>query len=86
MTTRKTPSGDTLGIDQKISVHEAFNIYTRYAAYASFEEKIKGSLTPGRLADMVVLSEDPWRIPPEEIAKISVVMTILGGRVVHRET
>jgi predicted amidohydrolase YtcJ len=60
-------------------------MYTRYAAYASFEEKVKGSLTPGRLADMVVLSEDPWRIPPEEIGTISVVMTILGGRVVHRE-
>ena len=74
-----------MGADEKISVEEAFKMYTNYAAYASFEERIKGSLTPGRLADMIVLSEDPWKIPPEEIGQISVVMTVLGGRVVYSE-
>jgi hypothetical protein len=83
MTTRKTPSGHTLGINQKISIEEAFKMYTVYAAYASFEEKIKGSLTPGRLADMVVLDKDPWKVKPEEIGQISVDMTILGGRIVY---
>ena len=85
MVTRKTPSGDILGIDQRISLEEAFKMYTIYAAYASFEEKIKGSLTVGRLADMVVLAEDPWRVNPENIGRIPVVMTLLAGRVVFSQ-
>ena len=60
-------------------------MYTIYAAYASFEEKIKGSLTVGRLADMVVLAEDPWRVNPENIGRIPVVMTLLAGRVVFSQ-
>jgi len=83
MVTRKIPSGVVVGAEQKISVEEAFKMYTRYAAYASFEEKIKGSLSPGHLADMVVLDRDPWKTKPEEIGEISVEMTILGGRIVY---
>jgi predicted amidohydrolase YtcJ len=85
MVTRKTASGRVIGPGQKISIEEAFKMYTAYAAYASFEENIKGSLTVGRLADIVVLDRDPWTITPGDIGQIGVDMTILGGNVVYRE-
>ena len=81
MFTRKTSSGQVIGSKQKISLEEAFKMYTTYAAYASLEENTKGSLTPGRLADMVVLAEDPWKVDPDEISKIRVDMTVMGGRI-----
>jgi len=83
MVTRKTPSGEVIGAGQRISVEEAFKMYTAYAAYASFEEDIKGSLTVGRLADLVVLNQDPWKMNPEDIGQIGVEMTIVGGTVVY---
>jgi predicted amidohydrolase YtcJ len=57
-------------------------MYTINGAYASFEEDIKGSITRGKLADMVLLSDDPTQTPPEEIKNIKVEMTIIGGEVV----
>jgi hypothetical protein len=84
MTTRKTASGEVIGANQRISIEEAFKMYTVYAAYASFEENIKGSLTVGRLADMVVLAQDPWDVDPGEIAQIGIDVTILGGQVVYK--
>ena len=54
------------------------------SAYASFEENIKGSITPGKLADLVVLGEDPRKADPEEIKDIPVEMTIVGGKIEHR--
>ena len=57
-------------------------MYTINAAYASFEEGIKGSITQGKLADIVVLSNDPIQSPPEQIKDIRVEMTIIGGEVV----
>jgi len=57
-------------------------MYTINAAYASFEEGIKGSITPGKLADIVVLSNDPIKSPPEQIKDIKVEMTMIGGEVV----
>jgi hypothetical protein len=83
MVTRKTPSGKVLGEGQKISIEEAFKMYTVYAAYASFEENLKGMLTPGQLADLVVLAKDPWAVDPGEIGNIPVDVTILGGRIVY---
>jgi predicted amidohydrolase YtcJ len=83
MVTRQTPSGQVLGAEQRISVEEAFRMYTRYAAYASFEEDVKGSLTAGCVADMVALGEDPWKVDAGTIGNIPVVMTIVGGRVVY---
>ena len=56
--------------------------YTLYPAYASFEEKSKGSLTPGKLADLIVLNNDITKIEPEEILNIKVVMTIIDGKIV----
>jgi hypothetical protein len=83
MVTRRTASGEIIGADEKIPLIEAFRMYTVYAAYASGEEKIKGRLVPGHLADMVVLERNPWDCPPEEISTIGVHQTIVGGRTVH---
>jgi predicted amidohydrolase YtcJ len=80
--TRQAESGQVLLPDERISVKQALALYTTNAAYASFEEDIKGSITPGKLADIVVLSADPTRIPPERIRDIKVEMTIIGGDVV----
>jgi hypothetical protein len=83
MATRKTPDGEVIGASERLSLNEAFKVYTTYAAHASGEEKIKGSLTPGRLADMVVLANDPWKTDLDEIGNINVEMTIVNGQIVH---
>ena len=80
--TRRVESGQVLLLEERITVEQALKLYTANAAYASFEEKIKGSLSPGKLADIVILSDDPTRIPPEKIKDIKVEMTIIGGKVV----
>jgi predicted amidohydrolase YtcJ len=68
---------------QKISVEEALRAYTSAAAYASFEEHVKGTLTAGKLADFVMLDRDLFGIPPVEIRDAKVVMTVVGGRKVY---
>ena len=68
--------------EQKITVEEAVRAYTTSCAYAEFAENDKGALEAGKLADIVVLSQDIFRIPPDEIQKTAVVYTITGGRVV----
>jgi len=80
--TRRAESGDYLSPEEAVSAEQALAMYTINAAYASFEEDIKGSITPGKLADMVVLSADPLKSPPEQIKDIGVEMTIIDGRVV----
>lgn len=83
--TRKTQSRQMLLPRESISSLEALKSYTIDAAYASFEENAKGSISPGKLADMVVLSEDPATVPPDQIMKIKVLTTILDGKVVWQE-
>ncbi len=68
--------------EQKITVAEAVHAYTMGSAYASFDEKIKGSHRTGKVADLVVLSDDISAIDPEKIADMKVEMTMFGGRVV----
>jgi predicted amidohydrolase YtcJ len=68
--------------EQKITVAEAVRAYTLGSAYASFEEKIKGSIEVGKLADLAVLSADIFTIDPVEIEKVEVVMTIFDGQVI----
>jgi len=80
--TRQAESGQTLLPEERISVEQALSLYTVNAAYSSFEEKIKGSIAPGMLADIVILSDDPTSIPPEKIKDIKVEMTMIGGEVV----
>jgi predicted amidohydrolase YtcJ len=69
--------------EQKITLEEAVRAYTVTSAYAEFGEREKGTLEPGKLADIVVLSQDIFRIDPEDIPKTKVEHTIAGGRLVH---
>jgi hypothetical protein len=81
---RKAESGQVLLPEERITVNQALELYTVNAAYASFEENIKGSVTPGRLADIVILSDNPLKVPPERLKDIRVEMTIIGGEVVWK--
>jgi predicted amidohydrolase YtcJ len=83
MVTRKDYLGQVWGDKQKISVDEAMKICTMNGAYASFEENIKGSLTPGKLADVVLLEQDPREVDPDSIKDIKIVRTILDGKTVY---
>jgi predicted amidohydrolase YtcJ len=79
---RRLPDGSLFYPSQRMTREQALRSYTINNAYAAFEEGIKGSITPGKLADIVVLSRDIMRIPEEEIRGTEVVYTILDGRVV----
>jgi len=81
--TRKLPNGTAFFPEQKMSRMEALRSYTVQAAYAAFEEDIKGSLAAGKLADVVVLSEDILTVPDEKMLDAQVVHTIIGGKVVY---
>ena len=80
--TRKGMSGKVYGPEEAVSMKDAIRMYTRSGAYLTWEEKTKGVLEPGRLADMVVLPGDPLTISPEKLLTMQVEMTIVGGRVV----
>jgi len=69
--------------EQKISVEEAVRAYTVGSAWAEFQESVKGTITPGKLADLVILSRDIFKIDPKDIETTKVVMTILDGRVIY---
>jgi predicted amidohydrolase YtcJ len=81
--TRRTSGGDILGAEERIGVMEALRGYTLDAAWLGSEERDKGSLTPGKLADAIVLAEDPTAIAVEGLKDIAVETTILHGRVVR---
>jgi predicted amidohydrolase YtcJ len=69
--------------EQKLNIHQAIWAYTAGSAYAEFEEKTKGILAPGYLADFVVLDRDITKVPPSEILGTQVVRTVVGGRTVY---
>jgi predicted amidohydrolase YtcJ len=68
------------GPEQKVSVETAIRIWTMGSAYASFEDDIKGSIETGKLADFVVLSQDPTQVPPDRIKDIQIEKTYVGGK------
>jgi predicted amidohydrolase YtcJ len=80
--TRRMPNGEAFHPEQAMTRMEALRSYTLQNAYAAFEERQKGSITPGKLADLAVLSADITAIPADEIPGVRVVHTILGGQVV----
>jgi predicted amidohydrolase YtcJ len=85
--TRRTVDGknpDGWIPDEKISVEDAIKCYTLNAAHASFEEKIKGSIEIGKLADLVVLSEDVLTIDPIKIKDVKVTMTVFDGEIIYK--
>jgi predicted amidohydrolase YtcJ len=69
--------------EQKISIQEAIEAYTLGSAYAEFQEKEKGSITPGKLADLVIVSDNLLRIDPRAIREARVEMTMVGGKIVY---
>ena len=83
MVTRKDSSGIGRGENQRISVDEAIKVWTLDGAYATFEENIKGSIAPGKLADFVILEKDPGKVPPDTIQDIVIEATYLGGQKVY---
>jgi predicted amidohydrolase YtcJ len=80
---RKTRDGRVLGIQEKISREEALRIATNNNAFATWEEKVKGSIEPGKLADFLVISGDIMTIPEDEILKLHPLATYVGGRKVY---
>jgi predicted amidohydrolase YtcJ len=80
---RKTRSGKPICPEEGTTVMESIRMYTTNSAYAGFEEKTKGSIEPGKLADLVVLAEDPFSIPIDTLKDIEVEMTMVGGRIVY---
>ena len=67
------------------AVEETVRAYTYGSAYAEFQENVKGTLTPGKLADVVILSRDIFKIDPKEIENVKVVLTMVDGKVVYEE-
>jgi predicted amidohydrolase YtcJ len=82
--TRRLPNGSTFFPEQRLTREEALRSYTVNNAYAAFEEKSKGSLAAGKLADIVVLSKDILDITESEISGTDVVYTIIGGKIVYK--
>jgi predicted amidohydrolase YtcJ len=82
MVTRTGWDGKTWGANQRISVEEALRVNTLNGAYNSHEEGIKGSITPGKLADFVVLSDDPFTMDQAKIKDLQIVRTVVAGSAV----
>ncbi len=83
MITRTDIRGTTWGANQRITFDEALRVLTVNGAYASFEERLKGSLTAGKVADLVVLARDPRTVPAIEIVNVPIERTMAGGRWVY---
>jgi predicted amidohydrolase YtcJ len=83
MVTRTDYKGRIWGPTQKVSVDEALRIGTINGAHASHEEHLKGSITPGKLADFVILEKDPHQVPPDTIKDIRIVRTVVGGQTMY---
>jgi hypothetical protein len=81
--TRDTITGGVLGPDQRVTREEALRMATMGNAWLMMEEADKGSIEVGKLADLVVLSDDPLTAPDTRLRDASVLMTIVGGKIVH---
>ncbi len=81
--TRKGESGRVFGPGEAVSIREAITMYTRNGAFLTREEKLKGTLEAGKLADMIVLPSDPLSLSPDKLLDLKVDMTIVGGRVLY---
>jgi predicted amidohydrolase YtcJ len=81
--TRLTQDGQRMGPEQGVTIDEAIRMFTLNGAYASFEERTKGSITPGKLADLVVLDRDPRAVTPEQLHTLRAELTVLDGQIAH---
>jgi predicted amidohydrolase YtcJ len=84
LVTRKTSSGDALYAGEGITPMEAIRAYTIDGAHSAWEEEIKGSIEPGKLADLVVVDRDPLTIPTDDLKNVQAIITIVGGKVAYR--
>ncbi|MEJ2739491.1 MAG: amidohydrolase family protein, partial [Dehalococcoidia bacterium] len=82
---RITETGKSLLEEERVSPAEAIKMYTRNAAYVAFEEMVKGTLSPGYMADLVVLNGNPLKLSPEEFWNLNVALTVINGEIVWRE-
>ena len=71
--------------EQKITVDEAVRAFTWGSAYAEFQEDVKGTLEIGKLADLIILSQDLFKLDPSKVADMKVSLTMVGGKVVYQE-
>jgi hypothetical protein len=85
MITRRSDDGGDLDQCQAVSRIEALHAYTTLGAYAGREEAVKGSIEPGKLADIVVLDRDYFTCPEDEVRDIRVQATVLDGSILHHE-
>jgi hypothetical protein len=81
--TRKGESGKVYGLEEAVNIRDAVTMYTRNGAFLTREEKLKGTLEEGKLADMVVLAGDPLSLSPEKLLSLQVDMTIVGGAILY---
>lgn len=81
--TRRTVDGSVLNPEQRITRDEALRMWTINGAWQTFEEDIKGSIEPGKLADLIVITKDYLMCPEDEIKDIEVLMTMVDGKIVH---
>jgi predicted amidohydrolase YtcJ len=84
MTTRQVLKGYVLGGDQAITPKEALQLYTVNNARVLGVEKERGTIEPGKLADLAVLSQDILAVPPDAIRNTKALLTVVGGKFVHR--
>jgi predicted amidohydrolase YtcJ len=84
MVTRTDYRGRVWGANQKVTVDEAIRIATANGAYASYEEKLKGTIEAGKLADFVILEKDPHDTDPMAIKDIRIARTVAGGRTTYQ--
>jgi predicted amidohydrolase YtcJ len=84
MVVRRTASGAPFNPGEAITAEQALRAYTYGSAYASRQEHVKGSITPGKLADLVVLSEDPTAVSPDRIPALEVLATLVNGQCLHQ--
>ena len=82
---RKTRSGVSIGEEEKVSIWDALKANTIYGAYQYFEETRKGSIAPGKLADFVILDQNPLHVDPKDLADIQVLCTIKEGNVIYKK-
>jgi predicted amidohydrolase YtcJ len=81
--TRETVTGEVVGPDQRVDVADALRLYGPEAAYLDFAEDEKGTLTPGKLGDVTVLSDDPRAVEPAAVTELDIEYTVVGGEVVY---
>ena len=82
---RELTTGEILAPEERLTIREALTLYTRNGAYTGFEEKSKGSLEPGKLADFIVIDRDVLTVPSDELKDVQVLMTFVGGEIVFKK-